>query len=305
MIFKDKLKEVEQKLEGEFGKLLQLALQNQSHPGDVLLLVLNGWKEPKMEGVLISGGKPASPYVIGPGSSGHSDSTHYEFIHEYRKNISKLTYPEYLKLHEWSPERKEEIDKLLFEEGISIHLETLVYIKIWEGDFFIKFWYQFVRILKGEPYDWHFKVKSSNRGDGIATRQDLIRLFIRDELKNFSEPIYEAFKDAYLTQVRNAIAHSNFSFLGRNMHLHNFIEKDPSHQLQNLEFDKWVQMFHTTIILHNFSIWLKNNINSHYGQFYLENPDSVEIRITKDNGEERFSLVEFRPDWQDWKWKSK
>ncbi len=102
----------------------------------------------------------------------------------------------------------------------------LIYLKFWEADSTIKKLYQFVRILHGEPYDWYFKISESNRDkNSTGKRQDIILLKIRNRLKEFSSTLYQVIKDTYKTQIRNSIAHSNYSFLSRNIHLNNFIKK--------------------------------------------------------------------------------
>lgn len=302
MLFANKLNEIKSILEPEFDKLFELALKNQSHSGDLLLVCVNGSVNNKVSEFRYSNGESYSPYVIGPDSSGRADSTHYDFIHQYRQKIYSMKLEDYQKLHEWSNERKEEINLLLKDEELSIHLETLIYLKIWEGDHFSKVWYHFVQCLLGKPYNWHYKIKSSIRDtDGIAVRHELIRKHIRDKIKPFSEVIYKSFKIAYNTQMRNSIAHSNFSFQGRNFHPNNYIECDPSSQLRYLKFDDWIEMFHTTIILHNSYIWLKNKVNRYYGGIYLKEKTPQEIRIIKDNGDISLTYLKFRPEYDDWK----
>ena len=85
------------------------------------------------------------------------------------------------------------------------------------------------------------------------------------------------------------------------MHLHNKVEGDPSHQLVNLEFDKWVEMFHYSVILYNFNIWLKNRINDYYGNLFLDDGKPIELRISKPDGTETFTYVEYRSEFKDWK----
>lgn len=300
MLFRDKLKEISKPLETEFEKLFALALENQTHDGDLLLVCVNGSVIPNLNSFVDSEGINYGNYVTGPNTSGLADSTHYNFIHQYRSNIYPMKLVEYQKLHIWSKERQQEIDDLRKAEELSIHLETLVYLKIWEGDYFSKIWYHFVQCILGKPYNWHYKIKSSNRSEGIAVRQELIRIHIRDAIKPFSEPVYNAFKIAYNTQIRNSIAHSNFSFLGRNIHPNNFIENDRSHQLHSLKFDEWIDMFHSTIVLHNFYIKLKNKISEYYGQIYLNSQIPQEIRIIKDDGGTIYSYLKYRPEYQDW-----
>jgi len=210
-----------------------------------------------------------NPHVIGPGKEGHSENAHYKFIHEYRtKNIHDLDYTEYLKLHIYNPERNEEIEKLLKFERNSIQVEMLIYLKFWEADLIIKKLYQFTRAIHGEPYDWHFKIKESNRDSTVTgSRQEIIRLKIRDRLKEHSLPLHDHLKMCYNTQTRNSIAHSKYSFIGRNIHPNNYIKSDPSHQLRCLTFDQWVDMFNGTLVLYNEYIRLKGRVNDFYAAF--------------------------------------
>lgn len=306
MIFKDKLEEKGQIIRPEIDKLLDKAWKNQAHVGDLLLFHINGfyqkdtliWNENHPENRL-------NPHVIGPGSEGHSENAHYSFIHKYRTtNIFKHTYPEYLKLHEWKPERKNEIDELVDIEETSIQLEMLIYLKFWEADMIIKKLYQFTRALNGEHYDWYFKICESNR-DKLCTgaRQDIIRKKIRDKIKPHSENIYQSIKDSYKTQIRNSIAHSNYSFLGRNIHPNNYIKDDPHASIRSLSFDEWVDMFHNTLILHNEYVQMNNLINEHYAKIAKEHDNTMEVLITEKDGKQYPLYVEYRPEWKDWKYK--
>ena len=97
MIFVDKLVERENVLNPKLDRLFDSAFKNQSHPGDLLLLYINGFYRADTIQLNERLGQKLNPHVIGPGSEGHSEQTHYAFIHKYRTmNISKLSYPEYL-----------------------------------------------------------------------------------------------------------------------------------------------------------------------------------------------------------------
>lgn len=259
MLFKDKLKLITKELSSEYDKLFYEILKTQSHDSDMLLVFINGFYSPITNKSL----KGFSPYVIGPNKDGHSYSDHYEFIHKYRtESIHELTLKDYLKECEWTSERSKKIDELVAAEKHSIQLEMLIYLKIWESDTFIKQYYQLINLLNGEPYDWHFQIANSSRDkDTTGTRDVLIRKKIRDKLKIKFPKIYSAFKTAYITQVRNSIAHSNYSFAGRNIHLNNDVENDPYSQLKNIEFNNWIEMFHNTMIIYNELLRL-NNVSS-------------------------------------------
>lgn len=302
MIFIDKLKEREKILNPEFDRLIELAWQNQSHKGDLLLLHINGFYEESINKSNAYFDKKYNPHVIGLGQEGHSEIAHYKFIDKYRTtNISKLNYSNYLKLHEYTPERSQEIDELVDLEETGIQLEMLVYLKFWEADMIIKKLYQFVRILYGEPYDWYFKVQESPRSkNSSGSRHNIIRLKIRDRLHKHSQLVYDMITNTYKTQIRNSIAHSNYSFLGRNIHPNNFIEGDPSAQLHNITFDEWIDIFHNTLVLHNQYIRMNNEINNFYAGIAKKNGNEMEIRVTEMNGKQYPVILEYRPKWKDW-----
>ena len=296
------MKEREKILNPEFDRLIELAWKNQSHFGDLLLVHINGFYEASISKQNAHSGKKYNPHVIGPGPEGHSEFAHYSFINKYRTtNISKLNYSEYLKLHEYTPERSKEIDELVDLEETSIQLEMLVYLKFWEADMIIKKLYQFVRILNGEPYDWYFKVQGSLRDkNSSGSRQEIIRLKICDKLQNHSPIVCDLIRNTYKTQIRNSIAHSNYSFLGRNIHPNNFIEGDQFAQLRYITFDDWINIFHNTLVLHNQYIRMNNEINDFYAGIAKENGNEMEIRITEKSGKQYPVIVEYRPEYKEW-----
>ncbi|MDP2301787.1 MAG: hypothetical protein Q8N03_05110 [Ignavibacteria bacterium] len=303
MIFKDKLIEKDQIISPEIDRLLDIAKNKQAHVGDLLLFYINGfyqennliWNENNPE-------KKFNPHVIGPGSEGHSEQVHYSFIHKYRTtNISNLTSPEYLKLHERTQERSKEIDKLVDIEETTIQFEMLIYLKFWEADMIIKKLYQFARALNGEFYDWYFKVSESNRDKtSTGTRQDIIRNSIRDKIKPHSEKLYQVIKDTYKTQIRNSIAHSNYFFLGRHIQLNNHIKDYPHTKIRALSFDEWIDMLHNTLVLHNEYIRMNNLINDHYAELASKHDNTMEILVTEKDGKQYPLFVEYRPEWNDW-----
>ncbi|TGE12228.1 hypothetical protein [Hymenobacter elongatus] len=300
MLFKDILDAKGSTLSDEIERLFHLALRNQNHSGNLLLVLANGFYQKDIGGFITSDGKRLSPYVIGPGAEGHSAQTHYKFINQYRTTyIHPLDHKEYVKLFDYNPGKREEIEKLLEKEETTIQLEMLIYLKIWEADLTIKKLYQFTQILHKEDYNWHFKVSESSRDtDSIGTRQEVIRTLIREKIKSISPILYDAIKAAYKTQIRNSIAHSNYSFQGRNIHLNNYVESDKASQLHNVEFDEWIDIFHTTLLIHNLIIGLDNRIRSHYAELASKG-QTLEVKIIEPSVRKFSRVVEYREDWQD------
>lgn len=167
---------------------------------------------------------------------------------------------------------------------------------------FLKGLYQLGRLLTGKPYVWDFKLNVGVDNSGIATSQELIRTHIRDVIEPFSQPVYDALKTAYKSQIRNSIAHSNYSFLGRNIHPNNSNENAGYAQISSLSFDDWVEMFNATLLLHDSYNWFKNEINSYYSQLADENGNKLEIQINKLDGSTVYTDVSYRSDFNDWRW---
>jgi len=221
MLFKEILDVKYRALYSEFEKLYTLIIQNQTHEGDLLLVKLNAFYNPEVK-TWNNVQEKMSPYMFGPNHEGHSEITHHDFIGHYvEHNMSKISLKDHLNSVVYAAERKKEIDRLNFEETISIQTEMLIYLKIWESDVFIKKFYQLTNLLQGLPYDWHYDLTKTPTENGTtASRSKILREKIRNK---FLEPIpelYQSFKIAYTPQVRNAIAHSQYSILGMDIPLY-------------------------------------------------------------------------------------
>ena len=301
MLFSDLVEKEGRILEPEIERLFQLAIVNQHHPGDVILLQENGSFDPT---VLHFDGGRINPHVIGPGRIGWSYYTHYQFINRYRQTqTAKVTHVEWLakiaelvQAQNW-PERNSHEDL----EAATIHIETLIYLKIWESDYIIKTLYEFVRLLEGKPYDWNFKILESSRDNvGTGVRHDIIRKKIRNRLERISPPLYDAIKRAYSTQLRNSIAHSNFSFQGDHMQLGNYIEEDPHSQLRALSFTEWADKFHATLMIYNGVVGILNRAKEHNHALLEQQGNLSEIFVTDKREPERtYALpVVYDPDFR-------
>lgn len=305
MLFKNILDDKTAKLQDEFDRLVDAAYKNQSHSGDLLLIQVNGFYNAETH-KWTNIEKKLSPYMIGPGTEGHCEYQHHKFIGKYiNKGISSQTYDDYKNLHDWSEERAKEINEMAEQEADSIETEMMIYLKIWEGDAFIKKFYQLVRLSLGMEYDWHFSVGQSTRDTkATGTRDVIIRKKIRDRLKDKYPTIYAAIKNAYKGQVRNSIAHSKYSVFGRYIHLNNFIEEDPYSQIQVVSFDEWVDIMHDTLVIYTQQTRILNAIDEFYGIVSEKNDRLMEIRINKTDPAIRteYHLLKHHPSPSRWNW---
>ncbi len=279
MLFQEILNEKYKSLKPCFNDLFDLSIKNQTHSGDLLLVMENA--------VLGDEKDPDNPdnlklyYNIGLDIEGHCESTNSEFIGAYVNDPNKISYQEYLKLHQYSPERTKEIDQIAFDEAISIQVEMLIYLKIWEGETFLKKWYELCRLISGEDYDWHFKIQSSGQKvPGGLQRYDIFKTHIKEKLKKHIPQLYDSFTKSHKSQIRNAIAHSQYAILGRNITLNNFKKQNADH-VNHLTFDEWVDVFHETIVLFTLYLEFFQRVKEYY--YNLTKPFKLkkEIRVNR------------------------
>lgn len=300
MLFIDQMKAKDALLRPEFERLFNLAITKQAHPGDLLLLYENGSYNPDVTGFP---GPKLSPFVIGPGNEGWSYMTHYKFINEYRSRAYKDTQTAYLA--ELNGLTNEQDFSRRYELELTIQLESLIYLKIWESDFVIKRFYEFVRLLSGEPFDWHFKVtphSGSKKDPSTGARHEIIRLKVRDKVKPLSALLYQSLAAAYKSQIRNSIAHSNYSMQGRYIHPNNFDNNDLGAQIRALSFDEWIEMFHLTMALYNELIGLSNKILTHYEAIASKQNNHIEVMVPDASGTMRPKMLVYRPEFKDFRY---
>lgn len=305
MLFQSILDYKYRELLPSFEALYQQILNIQTHESDLLLVHLNGFYHPEVyEWDNVK--EKLSPYMFGPNHEGHSAHTHHGFIGEYiRKNLSDVDYEAYKASVVHDPERVKEIEELNFKEAISIQTEMLIYLKIWESDTFIKQYYQLANLLAGQPYDWHYKLMKTSRDKGATgSRDEIIRRKIRNQFKGVVPRLYDAFRDSYNFQIRNSIAHSQYSILGRYISLNNHVKEDPYSQLHSQSFEQWVDRFHETLVIYTLLHNFLTRVNNNYGAVALENDLAIPIRITRKDPieEQEYKMIYYREFFKDWGW---
>lgn len=200
MIFKDILYKKQKALEPEIQHLVELAYQNQVHSGDLLLVLTNGFYSEVLAAANEIEGKNFNPYAVGPDKIGLSEKLHHNFINDYvQNNLASISYEDYLaKLEEYAPLNKHN-NQWTRQEEKTIQFEMLIYLKFWEADMIIKRFYQLVRLIKGHPYDWNFRLKYSSRKeeDHTGDRYEVILFKVRNQLKTHSNLFYEFMEQAY------------------------------------------------------------------------------------------------------------
>ena len=256
--------------------LITSCSKNQKHPQDLLLCQQHG-------SILeISNNKS---FLIGPGLDGISSYTHLDFIKTAVNSIITEDEIAYVKLTAKKTKTLED----------SIHLEKLIYLKIWENVFFIKILTQFVRLACGESYDWGLKIPYQ-RGN---TKSDHIRKNIIEKIKSVSELFYSLLIDTYSQQIRNAISHSQYYFIQGGIYYSNF-KSDKYSTLEAMGYIDWEDRFSKTISLFLAVEKYLAEIHKTYLIKTMSQGNRIEIMVPLQNNQNGNMLLEYEERGRRW-----
>lgn len=300
MIFEELLSEKFNSLSPVFDGLLEYGLIKQTHEGDLLLVHENAHILEDDEEVFE---REENKYYwqVGITLGGHSENTHYKFIAFYIRDYKVNSLKEYLHLFSDKENAKSDLDDLKSLEEMSIQIEMLIYLKIWEGDAFVKRLYQLINVLCGYDYDWHFLiVPNIQKKPNAYTRSAAIKKLITDS-ENVSIPLFNSMSKCYKTQLRNAIAHSQYLILGDHISLNNYNRKDKT-SIPSISFDDWRDIFHETLAFYKLYLDLMDRINDYYFEKAKHVRYKAEIRINRKYPKEETLLrvLHSREPFKDW-----
>ncbi|WP_426324359.1 hypothetical protein [Pedobacter sp. R-06] len=301
MLFSKLIIETEKEVEQYFDTLFDMAVKNQVHSGDLLLV---------MEGALLSREKDydnpdavelKNYYNIGKGLDGHCEDTNYGFIAEYVNSTENESFEDYKKAIEFDPVRSHELRDITEGESITIQIEMLIYLKIWEGETFLKKFYQLLRLVNREEYDWHCTVNGFGKAkQGSLSRAELLS-FIKSQLETHIPGLSTSFNECHVPQVRNAISHSQYAIIGRDIMFNNY-EPEREGSIRGISFDDWTDMFHRTLAIFHLYNKLFRRIRLYYYESSAEFRHKKEVRVNRIFPElHSFHLVlHTRPIFMDW-----
>lgn len=300
MLFKDLLNKKYKTLSPAFDDLFELALKHQTHTGDLLLV-----NENASLSVSKSDDEPPTNkyfYELGWNLEGHSEQTNYNFIGEY-VNEPIHDSKEY---NSYYAEKSQDLnfrEKLDHEAAFTMQFEMLIYLKIWEGETFIKKWYQLAKLIKGLDYDWSFRIKSRDpQKQGGITRDNALKNHIKPILSELIPQLGNSFMKCHKGQIRNAIAHSQYFFMGRDITFSNYIESNADH-ISHLNFEEWTDIFHETVVIFTLYNKLFGQVKEYYYQKSLPFKKKMEIRINWQLNPQPYTALEVlytREFYKDW-----
>lgn len=159
---------------------------------------------------------------------------------------------------------------------------------------------QLVNLANNKKYDFFLNIPIHNRE---GSKQKIIRKQIRDEIKDLCPGFYDIVKETYLTQIRNAIAHSQYYISERNIVYLNYSSDNKAHcPIKSLSFKDWAYYIHNTLLIYNELI---RNIKKIKEKYYKKTRDQgyIEVRIINENGFKKYKKLSLRnDDMREWVW---
>ncbi|MBT1688857.1 hypothetical protein [Dawidia soli] len=288
MLFLETLKKYGPQVEDAVDELFSTIEAKQTHEQDLLLIEINGFYQANLESPL-HGGEKVSPYVFGIGGwSYYTDHTQYRFFDAYRREIEETPRNEYFADFKTNLKKQAHYD-------MTLQLELMAYLKFWESDVMLRKLYQLSNLAQGKNYDWHYTLGKDD------SRQNLIRNIIRDPIKKICPKFYQLIKDIYLSQIRNATAHSQFYIEQGKLGFTNYDPADHA-PLSQISFDEWEERFHKLALMYNELIRNFNKYRERYIKEENEKHYGLQIRITKKDKSVRHEFIKYvdigsRADW--------
>jgi hypothetical protein len=151
------------------------------------------------------------------------------------KDETRLTYlTEFLTQHYSFENGSQEVEDILYR----MHNELMVYAHIWESKPFLKKLFRISSIVAGKEYDWHVDVPD-------MSKHEFIRDVIRPKFEKELPCMVEIMKKGFHTSLRNAFAHSEYSFDTMNNHKRIWLDTytGKSWDIQEISFDEWSERF--------------------------------------------------------------
>lgn len=122
------------------------------------------------------------------------------------------------------------------ELELSIQQEMKVYQEIWENVYFLRILTQVVRVANGERYDWTLDMYNLGTNKSNHVRDKII------EKLDVCPKFKKAMQIAYHSQIRNAIAHSQYHLIQGGIWFDNYKKERPGY-VQAIGFVDWERIY--------------------------------------------------------------
>jgi hypothetical protein len=221
MIKLSDFKKIDLEVQEAVKEVFDYAKKNEKDKNDYYLFLCNGTYKKVHQNV-----KGYSPYILDNKSDINDDTDRIKSMIQYLKEHYSFSESE-------SNDTRESLTK-----------ELQIYSHIWESKLFLKHLYQLANINSGNEYDWDVIIPNRDRKNKFFNPK------IQRPFSNLGLKIASIIDENFNPQIRNAFAHSDYSFSRDNkrIELNNYNEKQTG-SIQSIDIDNWTQKFCYTLLL--------------------------------------------------------
>jgi hypothetical protein len=222
-----------------------------------------------------------NPFVIDSRMDRYKDETRLTFLTEFLTQYYSFG------------NGNQEVADVLYR----MHNELMVYCHIWESKPFLKKLFRISSIVAGEEYDWHVEVPDMSKHKFIID-------VIRPKFENDLPCLVDIMKKGFHKSLRNAFAHSEYSFDTMNDHKRIWLDTytGKSWDIQEISFNDWSERFVYSALFcyHTLSINYKrrSTLIEDLGrdEFEIDHPNSRgtkdKVKIKYDKEHDNISFLE-------------
>jgi len=209
-----------------------------SNQNDYALFLADGEYSKELE----NNGLNLNPHVIDNRMDKYKDSSRLNFLSQFLTTF--YSFPSSQTSTDDSEQR--------------LHMELMVYAHIWEAKPFLKKFYRLAHLWNHEQYVWNVKIPDMGK-------HDFIRNDIRQIFEDKGNPLFQIIKNGFHTSLRNAFAHSEYSFDTMNYNKRILLDNynGANWEMREISFDDWSKRFVYSALLSYYLLDLahKHRIN--------------------------------------------
>jgi len=275
MIKQERLYKLAPYIEEAVEETFQTAKNNEANPNDFVLFLENAYKLEKID-------KKYSSYALGPGHDVIFDKDRNEFIADFME----LEY-HYEQLYN-STEVEVKKKKM---RNITTHMELMIYSHAWESIPNLRNLKHLANLVNSEKYDWELTIPET-------AKHEFIRKKIKGVFKTHNLRITDVISESYHSQLRNAFAHSQYTFFDDFIRLGNYEGED--WQVKNISYVDWADRFMKTALLFNFISKKKSEYRQRIGKGSRE----ITIWVPEKAGKLKRKVIVYEQEFKRFNWKT-
>ena len=232
--------------------LIHSAIDNQSNPNDFLLILASGQFNKDIASEKKSFLEGFTTGHLYEQFSNKSDERFYKWFFEKSGYVIDDVLPRF--------------DTKSLDHQVALQIESKIYLAYWESDITLHILYQLARLSNRKPYDWLWRYKFSK----FTSRGGFFRKEIKNEIQSAHPDLYAFFDNYVVSQVRNAIAHSQVAPLTNEIKLLNFRKNNKYTPHCLLKYAEWEELICATLAFRSVIV---DQMNQHGKMARLQFPD--------------------------------